>query len=404
MIRLITFFFILISALSYSQNSDFHELLKKGKAEFDKKRRNKDFSKSVKLLDSAVQLKPGHAEAHYFLGYAYDNLNIRGKGEDEALSSDLTKQASHHFEKVIEISPKYNGEMLTLDPYTKLTSLWGQLAIEYLAAHGKDSAKWALKNGKQRGGFSEFNLAFQKLVLKHCTKNGILTTFGDMNFYPAFYQQLLNNKRKDVSLVEMNLLNAKWYPKYLQEKGEVDFGLSKSELDSTTYIQWETSTVSIGNLKWTIPSYGNQSLLRSHVLFLHLLQTNTFKRDVYFSPGFPEKHMLGLAQKTTQPLLVNKVAVDGNRKVEDEVFYNRAKQFLKLVKKVNPNSQIQMSNVHRIRSNVYKKADKYLNDGKTKEAEKLINLIDKHANAKDYPYHNDEYEKAANAIRDKLND
>jgi tetratricopeptide (TPR) repeat protein len=293
-------FFSLISTWIYSQSMDFDSLLQQGKGEFYKEFDSQDYDNAVHKLEQAVRLKPENAEAHYFLGYAYSRVNSKdGKGMI-AMNLPLTIKSSEQFELVNKLTPKYVGEVVALDPYSKLTAEWGSLAMSYWHNNKPDSALWAFTEGKRRGGFGEFYLSINRKVLDFCTQNAILISSGDNFTIPLWYLQIVEKYRTDVAVIDISLLNTIWYPKYLVNNSDLTFGLSNQELDSIQYIQWSDSVITINSsthndFSWTLkPSYYENYLLRGDRLFLNLLTTNKFSREVFFTKGFIEDYRLSL--------------------------------------------------------------------------------------------------------------
>src|SRR6185295_9169568 len=86
-------------------------------------------------------------------------------------SKVMTVKASEQFEEVNRLQPDYRGELAILDPYAKLASIWGSLAMAYLYRNQPDSARWAFKEGKKRGGFIEPILEFNRQLLNSCDPN-----------------------------------------------------------------------------------------------------------------------------------------------------------------------------------------------------------------------------------------
>ncbi|NIV13718.1 MAG: tetratricopeptide repeat protein, partial [Aliifodinibius sp.] len=194
------------------ESHSFSTYLEKGKTAY----KNKNFAKAIDYLEKAVKLEPENQEAHYFLGYAYELYS----DPDGSLLTELQRKpiekASKHFQKLIEISPKYEGELLDFHPYDKLTSVWGYLAMAY-AYHGKtDSARWAFKQGRAAGGFYPAILEFNKNILASCEENAILFTFGEKVIFPIWFLRFMEGYRRDVNVVDLSLLNHAWYVKMLK--------------------------------------------------------------------------------------------------------------------------------------------------------------------------------------------
>ncbi len=339
-------FFILSCGTVFAQNVLFEDFLEKGKAEFHKEWNKQDFTIAVDNLEKAVKLKPDNAEAHYFLAYAYDRLNAKDASSMNNLNIHLTIKSSREYEKTIKLQAKYKGEILLLDPYSRLTSVWGSQAMSYLNFNKPDSAEWCFREGKKRGGFGDFFLAVNRKSLDLCSDSAYLFTMGDNVTIPMWYLQIIENYRSDVRIIDDNLLNTQWYPHYLSGHKIVDFTYSNNNLDTLNYSPWDSTEITINvpkfftAFKWTVPpSYAGAYLLRSDRLLLDILKQNKFEKDVYFSSGFNPKSMLGLRPFLQFNILADKLVPSKRKQISDDKFYKLADEVTSLFKYVNTNSQ-----------------------------------------------------------------
>lgn len=326
---------ILFLTICNAQIEDFDSLLEKGKSEFKKKIEKQDFNKAVKVLEEAVKIRPNNTEAKYFLGYAYSRLNAKDGTNMTTLSLDLTIKSSEQFEGVIALSPKYTGEEVVLDPYAKITAEWGSMAMSYLYRGEKEKAIWAFKEGKKRGGFSDFILSLNKNFLSTCTKRSILMTSGDLFTFPMWYLQIVENFRKDVIVIDVNLLETIWYPNYLLKHNIIEFDVSEKVLDAFQYEEWSDKEITIDSISWIVkPSYYDKYVLRSDLVFLSLLKANKFKKDVFFTKGFDRNRNLSLTNNLVPYGFIDKIEEES----KDTELGGGQKTIDNLKKLVNKNS------------------------------------------------------------------
>ncbi len=260
------------------------------------------------------------------MGYAIDRLNADdGKGMFQ-LKKEMTIKASEQFEEVNRLEPVYKGELFILDPYAKLTSIWGSLAEAYLNRKLADSAKWAFSEGKKRGGFINPILDFNRQLLNSCDKNAILVTYGDNITIPIWYLQTIENYRTDITIVDANLINTIWYPKYLKAERNLKMSFSDAVIDTIEYKQWQSQQVTVinsidttQNFSWELrPTYMDNYILKGDRILFDIFQQNLFSRTIYFCNNSDSTYNLFLSPYLVDEGLVNRVipkVIDWNSNV-----------------------------------------------------------------------------------------
>lgn len=306
------------AAIAISQTTDQPQISDSGKAEFKKQSATEkpDYSMAYRILKNQVKLHPNNAELHYFLGYAIDRMNAFAGNSMSEINKEKTVEASEHFEIVNKLSPKYKGEYVVLDPYAKLSSIWGSLAQSYLYRSMKDSAVWAFNQGKSRGGFTEPILHYNRQMLNSCSKNAILVSNGDNITIPSWYLQEVENFRTDVTIVDANLINTSWYPKYLKNEKHLNISFTDKEIDSIDYVEFITRYITITNpsdstqkFTWQLkPTYGSY-ILKGDRILLNILKQNLFERDIYFNANSDTSWNLFLSDYLQDEGLVNKISL-----------------------------------------------------------------------------------------------
>ena len=282
----------------------FELCMELGKAEFLKERNFQDYQKARNYFEKAIAQQPKDAEAHYFMGYALSRLYAADATAIPSLKRPHTQEVSEYFEKVIRLSPKYEGEMVSLDPYSKIIAEWSSLALFYLQNAKADSAIWALKEGKKRSGLYEPWIEYAKNLLNNCEKNAILFSSGDMNFFPLFYAQLVENIRPDVVVIDIGLVNAPWYVEMFRSVYPQLLSLSGEDLAAMDFVPWEEEPFIIpikserfseeSTFAWLVPPVYQQYIFRGHRVMLDILLQNGFERPVYFTKRIPDEETLGL--------------------------------------------------------------------------------------------------------------
>jgi hypothetical protein len=231
------------------------------------------------------------------------------------LKKEMTIKASEQFEEVNRLEPVYKGELFILDPYAKLTSIWGSLAEAYLNRKLIDSAKWSFSEGKKRGGFIEPILEFNRQLLNSCDSNAILVTYGDNITIPIWYLQTIENYRTDITVIDANLVNTIWYPKYLKAERNLKISFSDAVIDTIEYKQWQSQQVTVVNpidttqgFSWELrPTYMDNYILKGDRILFDIFQQNFFTRPIYFNNNSDSSYNLFLSPYLVDEGLVNRV-------------------------------------------------------------------------------------------------
>lgn len=314
---ILSIFLSCLTAICFSQTVIPPQISDSGKVEFKKQAaaEKPDYSAAYRILKNQVKQHPNNAELHYFLGYAIDRMNAFDGNVMLQIEKEKTLQASEQFEMVNKLEPRYKSEIIVLDPYSKLSSIWGSLAQAYLVKNLEDSARWAFKEGKIRGGFIEPILHYNRQLLNSCSKNAILVTNGDDITIPAWYLQVVENFRTDITIVDANLINTNWYPKYLKKQRQLDISFTDQEIDSIDYVEFKTRYITIVNpndsiqkFTWQLkPTYLEKYILKGDRILLNILKRNLFKRPVYFNANSDSAWNLFLSAYLQDEGLVNKI-------------------------------------------------------------------------------------------------
>ncbi len=315
-------FLILVTNAYCFQN----DLIDKGQELFYQQK----YEEAKKVFEQVSRENPSSQEALYWLGYTHDRIHFgEGTGLD-VIDWDQTVINSEFFEHVISIDSAYSGDLYILGPYAKITSLWGALSLYYEINNDSDLSKKAFMEGKKRGGFYPALLEFSENLLSSCEPNSILFVNGDMDTYPLFYLQQMEGVRKDVTVINLSLLNTPWYREaiidntvysqnnmsYLRNNSKAIFpnkenpeSIVDTLINNQEPKRFEGAQIKIpvnnhnfktDTLKWFMKAPNEYQGIKytnpaNRALIMALI-LNKFDRPVYFSTTVSQKLFLGLDQ------------------------------------------------------------------------------------------------------------
>lgn len=402
--------FVLFYVATLFSQSNSQSLLDSAIRQFNReeKKRQETWEKPnykpiVKLLNQVIKQKPEDAEANYYLAYAYSRINSSEGNGMKDMKSAMTIRTSDLLEKVIAVSRKYQGRKLLLDPYGKLTAEWGSQAFSFWYRNQKDSMIWALTEGKRRGGFSEYVIELSRKVLDECPPNAILMSSGDNTTFPLFYLQQVETYRKDVKLVDINLLSSSWYPSLLRRDQMADFDMPAAMLDTIGYIQWKDSSVSIGGFTWKVKggAYGRY-MVRGDLVFLSLLKKDEFKHTLCFVNGYRDEDMLSLSAYLNRGVLIQTF----NKGLAEPKPYEEYRSLMAAA--LNVNGLLNTASAEDLGALDVQRYYFLMNiahlvrEGDKGKAAELLNLLDQKADVERYPYQLRYLQNLDQAVRDLL--
>lgn len=276
-----------------------------------------DFSTAIALLEDLKTKDPENTEVRYFLGYAYDRFNCKDGKSIPDIQLEFTQLASEEFEFIINKAAKYNKRKLILDPYSKLTAIWGSLALKYYYDGNIDSTKFALKEGKKRGGFSEPILEIGEKILNACSQNSILFVSGDNFSFPIFYNQIIKNHRTDVQFLDISLLNTDWYGRLIQNTTSLSLLTDAIDFQNIpSYAESHKQLIKIPNKKcqkeveftWEIDNLrSGKYFLKGDSILKEIVVKNEFLHDIYFTLGQNPNDLLSLDKYLSNGLFVSQL-------------------------------------------------------------------------------------------------
>ncbi|MBK6963816.1 MAG: protein kinase [Bacteroidales bacterium] len=283
-----------------ARQAEVNHLLDWVKTEYKKTPDARNYDSCVFYLQKAVDLDEENQDVLFYLSDALYHTMTQDGIDLTRLTYSGIAQASDVIEKVLKINPEYKNDSLIIDPYSRLTVFWGELALHYMANGKSDSALIAYKEGRKRGGFNDVMLEFARNTMNSCDLNSILLLSFDITAHPVLYLQQFENLRTDIKPLMTGFLPTDWYFSYITKTLGVPLSIGTIQYSGMSEITWQAQEVSIENVntaqKFTWAVYPNKEdkLTKTAQLLLDIFKTNKFSKPFCFSIAFDYSNFLSL--------------------------------------------------------------------------------------------------------------
>ena len=161
-------------------------------------------------------------------------------------------------------------------------------------------------------------------MLQTCEEDAIIFTNGDNDTFPLWYLQDVEGIRRDVRVVCLSLVNTPWYIQELKDKPyfaeakAVPISLADTRIANIQPMLWEPRTMEVpvpaeaykqfgitdtaeiarGKVSWRMTNtlqFGQTKAIRvQDIMVLNIIQTNRWKRPVYFAVTCSPDAKIGL--------------------------------------------------------------------------------------------------------------
>jgi len=170
---------------------------------------------AVKAGRRATAIDPCHSFAHTVLADAYNPLLSSWEGAN----AETTWQ---HLHRATECDPTDGNAW---------TGIW----VQAMRRGNRGLERKALRSFIETRFLAPPVLSYNSWVLRNLPENALLLTNGDMDTYPALALQEVQELRPDVDVVNLSLLNVRWYARIVRDRYKIPMGFSDRELSSLGY-------------------------------------------------------------------------------------------------------------------------------------------------------------------------
>jgi tetratricopeptide (TPR) repeat protein len=411
--KTITFSIILTFLLLSSCTSDDTEVLK---ARADKALISKNYDQAIGILNNALKINPDDAELNYYMGQVYKQKIFMDGKNINSIDPNLVIEASSYFNNTIAITPNYNGKIFVTGPYSKIQTLWGSLGLTLISKNQVEEARKAFIKGQKEGGFYPAIMEYNKNIMASCDSNAILFTNGDNDTFPMWFLQLVDDYRKDITVVNLSLLNLPWYVKQLKNNysfgnNSISIDMKDQEIDLLRPTKWEEQQVQILDknnnsiIEWSLlPTIEGRGLRGQDLMVLKILKSNKFKRPIYFSTTVSTPNKIGLDKYLSLEGLVYRLELQkkeiSHTKIEDNCMSIYTYEGLK---DIHLEYVVEANALYLNYKFIYfKMAEAYFNNGEINRAKDIFTQIERKFPESKIPYSDDELKDQLENFKNKL--